>query len=299
MKNERGYFKLVGVQGIPVFLHWSLPLGGLLISAWVGFNPYEAGYYMVAYLSLIFFHELGHLVVTRWCGLKVFALYLSGLSGECYIQIPRSSGQAFLIYAAGLVAQLLVFFVAVLWVVVTGPPQSTVGKCVLSTFTLVNGLLFISSLVPHKSRSGPPSDGYVLWRLLLHRFGKADFPFPTSLAASRILPTETCLLSIKELVPNNFTAGIEIFNDNKTPMVFVVSVLSTHLRISEADAVQLMIAIHNKGGQLIPLPTFDEALIVAQRISDEAMKNGHPLVCRAVDAQQAVSRDALVSLART
>jgi ATP-dependent Clp protease adapter protein ClpS/Zn-dependent protease len=299
MNIKRGYVKLIKIRGIPVFLHWSLPLGGLLISAWAGFNPYEAGYYSLAYLSLIFFHELGHLVVTRWCGLKVFALYLTGVNGECYIQIPNSSGQTFLIYTAGLIAQLLVFFAAVLYVVLTGPPHTTFGKCVLNTFTLINVLLFVLNLIPHKTKDGLASDGHVLWHLLLHRFNKADFPFPTSLAASHILPSETSLLSVKALVPNDFVAGIEILNDNKTPMAFVVSVLRTHLGISETDAVQLMIAIHTKGGQLIPLPTYDEALIVAQRISDEAKKNGHPLVCRAVDVQQAVPRDALASPART
>jgi len=299
MKNERGYFKLIELRGIPVFLHWSLPLGGLLISAWVGFNPYEAGSYVVAYLSLIFLHELGHLVVARWCGLKVFALYLTGLSGECYVQTPNTAGQTFLVFAAGFTAQLLVFLLTLLWVVVMGPPQTTFSKCVLNTFTLVNALLFISNLFPYRPSGGRASDGYVLWRLLLHRFGRADFPFPASLAASRILPSETSLLSIKELVPNDFTTGIEILNDNKTPMAFVVSALNKHLRISETDAIQLMIAIHTKGGQLIPLRTYDEASIVAQHISDEATKNGYPFICRAVDAQQAVPRDALTSLART
>jgi len=65
--NEKrtGYFKLLNFRGIPVFIHWSLLAGGMLISAYVGFNPTETVYFSLAYLSLIAIHEFGLLLIFR------------------------------------------------------------------------------------------------------------------------------------------------------------------------------------------------------------------------------------------
>jgi ATP-dependent Clp protease adapter protein ClpS len=288
MKEPAGYFKLIEVRGIPLFLHWSLPVGGLLISAWAGFDLYEAMYYTAAYLFLILIHELAHLVVTRVAGLQVFALYISGVGGECRIQTPNSTGQAICIYAAGLLAQLIVFVLAVLYVALAGAPKSVPAKCIVNTFLFVNALLFFANLIPYVSKGGRANDGHVLWSLVRHLFGKVPFPFPASPAASRVFSEGTRLLLIKDLVPEDFAVGIEILNDNTTPMELVVSTLVTHLGIEREEAITLMISIHSKGGALIKLPTIEKAVEVAKGISADARRHGHNLICRAVDAQQTV-----------
>jgi hypothetical protein len=40
---------------------------------------------------------------------------------------------------------------------------------------------------------------------------------------SRVLPPETSLLDTPEFVPPGFVHGIEVLNDDKTPMDFVIT----------------------------------------------------------------------------
>jgi ATP-dependent Clp protease adapter protein ClpS len=101
---------------------------------------------------------------------------------------------------------------------------------------------------------------------------------------SPVFPPDTSLLRMKEFVPAGFSSGLEIMNDNRTPMEFVVSVLQTCVNISETDAIRTMLEIHKKGGVLFPLPSFDESTRVAERVTAEANAKNHPLVCRAVRA---------------
>ncbi len=99
---------------------------------------------------------------------------------------------------------------------------------------------------------------------------------------SRLMSPDTSVTSIAELVPAGFTQGIEILNDNATPMDFVVAVLVAHLGLSLEDSRHTMLAIHERGGALIPTPSLAEAQRIALQITTEAAKNGHPLICRAV-----------------
>jgi len=107
---------------------------------------------------------------------------------------------------------------------------------------------------------------------------------PTPVPSSIIFPPETSLVTIPQLLPSGFVYGIEILNDDKTPMEFVVSVLGTHLGLKRADAIRTMLVIHREGGALLALPSQAEAGRVAEAISVDAAKHNHPLICRAVSA---------------
>ena len=99
---------------------------------------------------------------------------------------------------------------------------------------------------------------------------------------SRVFPSGTSLLAFPEFVPSGFSQGVEILNDDTTPMQFVTSVLSSCLHLSSADAERAMIDIHVSGGALLPTPSLAEAQRVAGEITAEAAKHGYPLACRAV-----------------
>jgi ATP-dependent Clp protease adaptor protein ClpS len=101
---------------------------------------------------------------------------------------------------------------------------------------------------------------------------------------SPVFPPDTSLLSRPEFVPAGFRYGVEILNDNGTPMEFVVSVLQAHLGLTRLDAARSMLAIHWRGGVLLPLPSQAEAHRVAEAVTAEAAAQKYPLVCRAVDA---------------
>jgi ATP-dependent Clp protease adapter protein ClpS len=105
---------------------------------------------------------------------------------------------------------------------------------------------------------------------------------PDATLASPVLPPGTSLLSLPDFVPPGFRQGIEILNDNTTPMEFVVAVLSAHVGLSSEDSIRMMVRIHRRGGALISTPSLVDAQRVAAQITAEATTQGYPLVCTAV-----------------
>jgi ATP-dependent Clp protease adapter protein ClpS len=99
---------------------------------------------------------------------------------------------------------------------------------------------------------------------------------------SPVFAPETSLLSLGGFASADFRCGIEILNDNRTPMEFVVSILQKSVGLSRIDATRKMLEIHTKGGVLLSMPSPDESRRVAEAIVAEARGNNHPLVCRAV-----------------
>lgn len=102
------------------------------------------------------------------------------------------------------------------------------------------------------------------------------------LSWSPVFPPDTSLLRMQGFTPAGFLSGLEIMNDNRTPMEFVVAVLQNCVGLNEADAIRVMLEIHTKGGALWPLSSFDEAKRVAELVTAEAKLKSHPLLCRAV-----------------
>ena len=105
-------------------------------------------------------------------------------------------------------------------------------------------------------------------------------------SASRVLPSGASLISIPEFIPPGFVQGVEILNDNTTTMKFVAGLLSAHLGLSAQDSKETMLAIHRRGGALIPTASLEEAQRIAAEMTAEAAKHGYPLLCRAVSIGQ-------------
>jgi ATP-dependent Clp protease adapter protein ClpS len=93
---------------------------------------------------------------------------------------------------------------------------------------------------------------------------------------------DTSLLALPDFVPPNFVHGLEVLNDNRTPMQFVVTMLRTHAGLSYNDAIRTMLRIHNRGGALLATASLVEAQRIAAAISEASAHERHPLVCRAV-----------------
>jgi ATP-dependent Clp protease adapter protein ClpS len=93
-------------------------------------------------------------------------------------------------------------------------------------------------------------------------------------------------LGSPEFVPSGFRYGIEVLNDNATPMQFVVSALSTHLGMNYQDSVRAMLSIHNQGGALLPMASLADAKRAAEAVTAEATQQRYPLVCRAVSVEE-------------
>jgi ATP-dependent Clp protease adapter protein ClpS len=106
----------------------------------------------------------------------------------------------------------------------------------------------------------------------------------------RTLPPGTSLLDHPDLIPPGFVHGLEILNDDSTPMAFVVSMLRSHARLSETEALKLMLMTHRHGGALVPMPSMAAAEAAAAAMAVEARSSGHPFRCRAVQRAAVVSQ---------
>jgi ATP-dependent Clp protease adapter protein ClpS len=89
--------------------------------------------------------------------------------------------------------------------------------------------------------------------------------------------------SLPELVPPGFTCGIEILNNNTTPMRFVADVRISAVGMDPKRANETMLEIHGRGGVLLPTASRPEAERLAAQITAEAKKQAYPLLYRPVE----------------
>lgn len=277
-------YRVATISGVPVFVHRSFLFGGLFIGLAVlpHFEGLVAG--CIAYAALFAIHEFAHAATGRLLGLRVHAVELSGVGGLCRISVPRRIRDTWLVYSAGLAAQLLVFLLTLAVVAIEGDPRTPFGSAIFITFTWVNAMLFLINLIPGRTHQGTRTDGGILWGLALHRWRGAPHPLAIQLAASPLFPPGTRLLAIEHLVPEGFRTGIEIFNDDTTPMEFVVEMLERHVGLDREHAIAAMLRIHQHGGALLPLPSREAAQAAADAIARDARSQGHRLACGAVSA---------------
>jgi ATP-dependent Clp protease adapter protein ClpS len=277
-------YHVATIGGVPVFVQRSYLYGGFFIGLVAQAGVAGIAGYCVAYALLFALHEAGHVIAARALRLHVYAVELSAIGGSCTMHVPRRPRDVLLVYSAGLVAQILLLGFTLAITALTSPTDSPFGRGVVATFTWINGLIFLINLMPGHTPRGIPTDGTVLWRLLLHRFRGAPHPFAAQLARSPVFEPSTSLLAITELVPEGFSHGVEILNDDTTPMQFVIDMLQRHLGLAPDVAAKAMLDIHRRGGLLLPLASREAADEAAGAIARDTQAQSLRLVCRAVSA---------------
>ncbi len=286
MNKQPGTVKVLELGGIPLLVHWSVAAGAILLALFMQFDVIASLSVCFAYFFLIVLHEAAHAVAARSQGLKVSALLISGIGGFCQFQAPTSYRSAFIVTSAGLLAQAFLLLYAVAYLAVFGNPGSGAGVYVVRSFIYLNAAMIVLNLIPSKPRQSiTGTDGYLLWKLTVSRRRRLPFAWPDT---SATFSPDTQLSRVSGFVPADFETGIEILNDNATPMDFVVRTLMTHLQLAPDEAIRLMLSAHEKGGLLIALPSHETAEAVANAIAADALTHGHKLVCRAVYVQRSV-----------
>jgi Zn-dependent protease len=150
------------VSGIPLQLHFSLPIGILLFG-----GLHVRPIFWLAALFVIVIHELGHAAMVRITGHHVTRIVLHGAGGLCFWTGDATKIARAQIAWGGVLAQLLILAPAYLVGTVWGdelPPWS--GE-VSYAFVRMNLWLIAINLIP-----APRFDGYEAWplfRLLLER----------------------------------------------------------------------------------------------------------------------------------
>lgn len=76
---------------------------------------------------------------------------------------------------------------------------------------------------------------------------------------------------------------VVLFNDDFTPMDFVVFVLQRFFSMDTEKAKQVMLEVHTKGKGVCGVFTFDVAETKVAMVQQFAQQNEHPLMC---DLQQ-------------
>ena len=76
-------------------------------------------------------------------------------------------------------------------------------------------------------------------------------------------------------------AWVEVMNDDKTPMEFVVQTLADVFALTRDDAIALMLRIHREGSVRMPCASLAQATEHAAALNERARAAGHPLACSA------------------
>jgi Zn-dependent protease len=138
-----------------VWLHWSIPLGALLL----GRFQLAPGFWL-GFLALLLFHVLGHAAVVRGCRLRIAAVDVHGLGGGCRWDGIATPLQRSWIAWGGILGQALLLSGALVYRFTAGAPHSGWGGDLLEALILGNVWLMALNLLPLR-----PFDGADAWRL--------------------------------------------------------------------------------------------------------------------------------------
>ncbi|MFC4312834.1 M50 family metallopeptidase [Steroidobacter flavus] len=165
MDRPKGSVELARIHRVPVYLHWSFPVGALFPIGLARFDPVPSIYLLVGYVLLVLWHELGHLVAARLVKHQVVSIEISGTGGLCRTELPRDTRSAVFIYSGGLIAQLILLLIAVPGFWLLDELNSEAFSYFLIVAVVMNAAMFILNVIPGRGINGP-TDGFVLWAIL-------------------------------------------------------------------------------------------------------------------------------------
>ncbi len=155
---DRGYLTLMRVRGVPLRLHWTLPLGALLLSG----GRFEPGLWLGIVL-VIALHEAGHALVVHRVGLVNLGVDLTGFGGRCVWAGHPTPIQRALVAWGGVLAQLALLVPMIAVSLLVDLPARGFLADLVEAFTRANAFLIVVNLLPIQ-----PLDGAEAWPLLRH-----------------------------------------------------------------------------------------------------------------------------------
>jgi len=173
---ESGFLRIFSWRGVPVRLHWTLPLGAFLFGGWS-----LAPMFWLGFVLLVFLHELGHAVLVTRLRHRVVAIDITGFGGMCRWSGAATPIERSIISWGGVLAQLAALAVAASLAVAVPGLRYSLAAPLLSVFLHTNLWLIGLNLLPL-----PPLDGATAWQIvpLLRRRGaladlrRALLPWP-------------------------------------------------------------------------------------------------------------------------
>jgi membrane-associated protease RseP (regulator of RpoE activity) len=154
--------RVIRIRGVDVYVHWSVfAVAGLILlgAAWwsLAFSLVE----IASYLSVIFIHECGHLIVAQRLRCKVHSIKLYPIWGLTDFEMPWSRFDHCVIAWGGVLAQAVIAIPVVTYVTMFG----------YTRFEPVNGMLEILgyyslAIAAINLLPAPPLDGAIAWGIV-------------------------------------------------------------------------------------------------------------------------------------
>ena len=89
-------------------------------------------------------------------------------------------------------------------------------------------------------------------------------------------------LDVQEIIPKikkPHLFKVVLFNDDFTPMDFVVKVLMTFFNHNQERATSIMLQVHKQGKGICGVYTYDIAETKVAQVNNYARSSEHPLLC--------------------
>jgi Zn-dependent protease len=153
---SRGFWTIGRLAGAPIRLHWTLPLGALVMSRFT-FAPA----YWLGFVLLILIHELGHALIVLRYRLGLREIVIHGVGGYCSHDPARTRFQEAAIAWGGVLGQLAALLVTGALLLLLGPPTSLHTAQLAHVFTETNLFLIAINLIPIE-----PLDGRRAWPIV-------------------------------------------------------------------------------------------------------------------------------------
>jgi len=153
--------RYVTVFGAPVFVHWTVFVMIGVLAFMLLAIPIYAALFIACYLAMLFVHELGHAIVARHLGYRVYRIRLTFWHGECETQTPETEWEHALIAWGGAAFQLVVALPPVLIMLLLGARDWSYWTPVIVILGYLNVVVAILNLLP-----GDETDGNLAWRVV-------------------------------------------------------------------------------------------------------------------------------------
>ena len=152
---DSGFWTPGRLGGVPIRLHWSLPVGALVFGRFDWVPGFWLGFFV-----LILVHELGHAFLVKRRGLSIREVRIHGMGGVCMHEAGTRYDHAIIAWG-GVLAQLLVLLVPayLVWRFVALPPSPFLAE-LFSALIYTNLLLAAFNLLPVGGL-----DGATAWQL--------------------------------------------------------------------------------------------------------------------------------------
>lgn len=160
-------FEVARVEGVRVYVHWSVLLIGALVLMSALRRPFVTLVALLAYISVLLIHELGHAIAARRKGCAVWSIELYPLHGLTRYETPRSPMDASIIAWGGVAAQAVVALPLIAWVIAFGYTRLEAFNAVLALLGFFSAAVVLLNLLPIPHLDGPKA--WPLVPMLLNR----------------------------------------------------------------------------------------------------------------------------------